>query len=194
MISRNISNMITSIISSVIVLVFCPLEIIKQAHNLGTIGVTFISIIFPVMLVYFIIRSVYFGISSDVGKNVLYRICKVFLDIFVGLITIFFLLLTTGVLKWIFLGVICLFIVISIFFDIFYKFSLFKYILYGIEALLLMYCILSIYNFNILVFMSVISIIVFYIGNVFGKVNNNKILLSSDIISLLLFNLFLLLI
>lgn len=191
---KNISNMITSIISAVIVLAFFPLEIIKHAHNLGALGVTFISIIFPIMLVYFIIRSVYFGISSDVGKEALYRISKVFLDIFIGLITIFFLLLTTGVLKWILLGIICLFIVICIFFDIFNKFSLFKYILYGIETLILMYCILSIFSFNILIFMSVISIIIFYIGNVFGKINDNKILLSSDIISLLLFGLFLLLI
>lgn len=192
--NRNIVNMITSIISSIIVLIFMPLEIIKQVYNYSVFGVIFVSIIFPIMLVYFVIRSIYHGISNDTGKNVLYRIGKVFFDIFIGLITIYFILFTSGVIKWVLFGLVCIFTIICIFLDIFNIFDIFKYVLYGLDAILLIIIILCNYSFNILVFMSLISIILFYIGNVFGKIIDNKLLLSTDILSLLLFNLFLLLI
>ena len=53
---RNITNMITSIISVVMTIVFIPLIIVRYV-NVSKLGVIFLSIGYSVLLVYFILKS-----------------------------------------------------------------------------------------------------------------------------------------
>ena len=45
---------------------------------------------------------------------------------------------------------------------------------------------------NIVILIGCTSVLLFYIGNIVGNATNNKLLLSSDIVSTILFGLFLL--
>ena len=78
---RNITNMITSIISAVIVVIFIPLLIVKYV-SISKLGIIFLSIGYSVLLVYFILKSIYFGIENEKAKSVLYRIFRVLIDVF----------------------------------------------------------------------------------------------------------------
>ena len=82
---RNITNMITSIISVVMTIVFIPLIIVRYV-NVSKLGVIFLSIGYSVLLVYFILKSIYFGIENEKAKCILYRIFRVLIDVFFCLI------------------------------------------------------------------------------------------------------------
>ena len=188
---RNITNMITSILSAVITATFIPLLIIKFI-SVSKLGVILFSIGYSFLLVYFILKSIYFGINNETGKDVLFRIFRVFLDIFLCLIFCYFSLSINYNIKWIFFGIVCAFTLFNIFNSIFDSLNIVRWIIHGIIICLFLFIILSSFRFNLIVFMGCGSLILFYIGNIVGKITNNKILLSSDIVSVILFGLFLL--
>lgn len=189
--NRNISNMITSIVSAVITTAIIPLLIVKYAVT-SKLGVILLSIGYPFLLVYFILKSVYFVLNNDKAKEVLFRIYRVFIDLFIGLVISYFSLSINGCIKWIVFGIISLFSLFNMFSSIFDKLNIIRWILQAIMMIVLIYILLNLYSFNFIVFMGIISIILFFIGNTIGKITNNKILLSSDLISVTLFSLFLL--
>lgn len=188
---RNISNMITSIVSAVITTAVIPLLIVKYAVT-SKLGVILLSIGYPFLLVYFILKSVYFGLNNDRAKEVLFRIYRVFIDLFIGLVICYFSLSINGNIRWIVFGIICLFSLFNMFSSIFDSLNIVRWILQAIMMIMLIYILLSLYSFSFIIFMGIISIILFFVGNTIGRITNNKILLSSDLISVTLFSLFLL--
>ena len=188
---RNISNMVTSILASVITTACIPLIIVKYA-NYSKLGVILLSIAFPFLLVYFILKSVYFGLNNDIAKEALFRIYRVFIDIFICLIVDYFILNINNNIRWIIFGFVCLFSLFNVFSSIFDSLNIVRWVLQGILMILFIYVILSIFSYSFIVFMGIISSIIFYVGNTVGRIINNRILLSSDIISVTLFSLFLL--
>lgn len=188
---RNISNMITSIIAAVITTAGIPLIIVKYA-NYSKLGVILLSIAYPFLLVYFILKSVYFGLNNDIAKGTLFRIYRVFIDLFICLVISYFTLNITSNIKWIIFGFVCLFSLFNVFSSIFDSLNIVRWILQAIMMILLIYIILSTFSYSFVVFMGIVSSVLFFVGNTVGRITNNKILLSSDIISVTLFSLFLL--
>ena len=188
---RNVSNMITSIISAVITCAVIPLLIVKYAVT-SKLGVILLSIGYPFLLVYFILKSVYFGLNNDKAKEVLFRIYRVFIDLFIGLVISYFSLSIDGNIRWVIFGIICLFTIFNMFSSIFDSLNIVRWILQAIMMILLIYIVLGLFSFNIIIFLGIISSVLFFVGNTIGRITNNKILLSSDIVSVILFSLFLL--
>ena len=189
---RNITNMITSIISAVIVVIFIPLLIVRYV-SISKLGIIFLSIGYSILVVYFILKSIYYGIEYEKVKNVLFRITRGLIDIFFCLILSYFCLSSSIHIKWVLFGIVCFFTIFNIICSAFNSLSVVRWILQGIMIELFLYLILG-FKSNIVILIGCTSALLFYIGNIVGNNTNNKILLSSDIISLLLFGLFLLLI
>ena len=102
---RNITNMITSIISAVIVVIFIPLLIVRYV-SISKLGIIFLSIGFSILVVYFILKSIYYGIEYEKVKNVLFRITRGLIDIFFCLILSYFCCLLSDTIQLLLGGVI----------------------------------------------------------------------------------------
>ena len=109
---RNITNMITSIISAVIVVIFIPLLIVKYV-SISKLGIIFLSIGFSILVVYFILKSIYYGIEYEKVKNVLFRITRGLIDIFFCLILSYFCLSSSIHIKWVLFGIVCFFTIFN---------------------------------------------------------------------------------
>lgn len=186
----NITNMITSIISAIITIVFIPLMIVKYV-SVSKLGVIFLSISYSILLVYFILKSIYYGVENEKTKRVLYRIFRVLIDVFFCLILSYFCLSSSIYIKWILFGLICSFTLFNMICSSFNSLNVVRWILQGIMIELFFYLILE-FKSNFIVLIGCTSVLLFYIGNIAGNTTNNKLLLSSDIISTILFGLFLL--
>lgn len=187
---KNITNMITSIISAVITMIFIPLIIIRYI-GISMLGVIFFSVGYSILLAYFILKSIYYGIYNLKVREVLRRIISVFIDVFFLLILCYFCLSLDSYLKWIIFGVMCCLSLFNIFSSIFSCFNTVSYILHLMLILLFIYLILGSKS-SVEVLMGISSVLIFFIGNIVGRITNNKLFLSSDIISVILFGLFLL--
>lgn len=186
----NITNMITSIISAIITIVFIPLMIVKYV-SVSKLGVIFLSISYSILLVYFILKSIYYGVENEKTKRVLYRIFRVLIDVFFCLILSYFCLSSSIYIKWILFGLICSFTLFNMICSSFNSLNVVRWILQGIMIELFFYLILE-FKSNFIVLIGCTSVLLFYIGNIAGNTTNNKLLLSSDVISTILFGLFLL--
>lgn len=182
--NRNITNMITSIISTSLIIIFIPLIIIFSKSSLDII---FLSISYIFLLVYFLLKSIYYGTNN----NILKRIFRPFLDISILLILINYLLLLDNNYKWILFGIICILTIINIFFNIFDCLNITKLIIYGIDITIFTCILFILFKCDLIILISFISLLLFYICNIIGNKLNNKLLLSCDIISIILFSLFL---
>ena len=96
---KNVTNMTTSIISAVITAIFIPILIVRYVC-ISKLGVIFLSIGYPILLIYFILKSIYFGLSNLKAKDVLYRIINVLIEIFILLIISYFCLSLNSYIKW----------------------------------------------------------------------------------------------
>lgn len=187
---RNITNMITSIISVVMTIVFIPLIIVRYV-NVSKLGVIFLSIGYSVLLVYFILKSIYFGIENEKAKCILYRIFRVLIDVFFCLILSYFCLSSSICIKWVLFGLVCFFTIFNMICSAFNSLNVVRWILQGILIESFLYLILD-FKSNIVILIGCTSVLLFYIANIAGNATNNKLLLSSDIVSTILFGLFLL--
>ena len=181
---RNITNMITSIISVVMTIVFIPLIIVRYV-NVSKLGVN------SVLLVYFILKSIYFGIENEKAKCILYRIFRVLIDVFFCLILSYFCLSSSIHIKWVLFGIVCFFTIFNMICSAFNSLNVVRWILQGIMIESFLYLILD-FKSNIVILIGCTSVLLFYIANIAGNATNNKLLLSSDIVSTILFGLFLL--
>ena len=112
------------------------------------------------------------------------------LNIFICLITIYNILNIDSNIKWFLLGVICFLTMISIVIEFANNLLIHK-IIVTITVMIALYTILIIYPFNIVTYMGVISIVLYYIITITSDTKNNY-LNTIEIIPLLLFSLFLL--
>lgn len=183
-------NMIISIISSVIVVVMIVLGIIFQAFKRNTLGIIFESIFYTSLLVYFILNSIKYGTYNDNKRSVLDRISTSFLYLSTSLITIYIVLLLNNPCKWILFSTIC---IITLLLIVFSSTNLFKIIRYLLSGILVFTNIFVLINLNInmsLEYITIISILLLYLSLLLGRTLNNKIVLSLDIVSLILFGIF----
>lgn len=187
---RSIANMTTSIINSVLVLAFTPILIVFAALKSNILEVVFISISYPLLFIHFILKSIYYPQTSHVPRNILSLISDIMLNIFICLITIYNILNIDSNIKWFLLGVICFLTIISIVIEFANNLLIHK-IIVSITVMIALYTILIIYPFNIVTYMGVISIVLYYIITITSDTKNNY-LNTIEIIPLLLFSLFLL--
>ena len=178
-------NMVMSIIGGFISIVFLILSIIFSAINSNVLGIIFSSIFYLFIIAYFIINSIYYGC----GSNALYRFSNILVSIFTSLILIYFTLNYDSFSKWILFGFICLFLILEILLDSFDNLIEIKYLFEGIKLSLIIYLFVCFYC-NFVLLLGISSVVLFFFSRLLGKVLKNKIILSYDIISLIIFGIF----
>lgn len=188
---RSIYNMIISIITAVLVIPFLVLGIIHHTMSQNTLTVILLSIYYPLMIIYFILKSIGYGMEEERKKEVINRVSKSFLDVVVLLIMINFILLLTTPIKWIIFGGTIIITILEIIIDSCNKFIEIKYLLDLIKAFVFLFILIHLYEINGIVGMEALSITILYFSSLLGNLLNNKIILSFDLLSMTLFGLFL---
>ena len=186
---KSIYNMIISIITVLALIPLMILGIIMQKK-----GIIWISICYPILIASYIIKSISYGNDTFISRNVLSRIADTLLDTGIAILLILFIMLISHPIKWILLAMVLVFMIIEIVIDSIQKGIEIKYLLSGILASILIGIIDSMTSHIILLWLSSISIIIFYLSHLLGKVLENKIIISFDLLSIILFGIFLLLI
>ncbi len=187
---RNLYNMIISIINSSLSLVFLTLGVIFKALKGDTLGIIFTSIIYAILITNYIFKAIFYFKNESTSKKVFYRLSKITTDIYSCLISIYFILLLDNNLKWVLFGLICAILISEILLDAFDKLTEIRYLLFAIVYFIVIFNILSLYTLDILVGMSILSLLIDYISNFLGRITNNKIILSFELISVIMFGLF----
>ena len=182
--------MIMSIISSVVIIPLLTIGVVSNVIQKNSLGIIFQSIYYTILIIYFIMQSIYYTKNNNTTKRVLKKINKSFLHTFITLIMIYYTLLINEPYKWIIFASIILINILIIIFNSIGIFNMINNILNGILLLTIIFLILYIYGFNFLSFLGLISIILFYTSSLLGEIFNNKIILSFDIISLIIFGIF----
>lgn len=188
--NRSIYNMIMSIISSVSSLVLMILSIVFLSIKKDCLGVTLSSIYYPLLVVCFIIKSIYYGQDNSKSKRILNIISKILFSIIIILISTQIILRLNTPFSWIIFSLMILLCISSLLFDIF-KINIIKYILITIITFIILAATILIFNINSILLL--ISIFLLYISIVFGEIFENKLLLSFSLPSIILFGLFLIL-
>lgn len=188
--NRSIYNMIMSIISGVSSLVLMILSIVFLSIKKDCLGVTLSSIYYPLLVVYFIIKSIYYGQDNSKSKRILNIISKILFSIIIILISTQIILRLNTPFSWILFSLMILLCISSLLFDIF-KINIIKYILITIITFIILAATILIFNINSILLL--ISIFLLYISIVFGEIFENKLLLSFSLPSIILFGLFLIL-
>lgn len=189
---KSIYNMIMSIITAIIIIPILVLGIIFQSIKGNHLTVILMSIYSAFMITYYILKSIYYG--KEENKEPLYRLSKVFLDVTTTLIIINFTLLLPTPNKWILFGCLIFFNIIEIILDSMNKALEIKYLIASLKAFIMIYLLFMLYQFNILIMLEIISIIILFFSNILGNVLKNKLILSFDLLSVVLFGIFLILI
>lgn len=182
--------MIISIINSSLSLVFLTLGVIFKALKGNTLGIIFTSIIYIILITNYIFKAIFYFKNESISKKVFYRLSKVTTDIYSSLISIYFILLLDNNLKWVLFGFICVILISEILLDAFDKQTEIRYLLFAIVYFIVIFNILNLYSLDILVGMSILSLLIDYISNFLGRITNNKIILSFELISVIMFGLF----
>ena len=188
---KSIFNLTTSIINASCSLIFLILVVIFQAIKNNILGVIFLSIFFFTLIIYYILKSIYYGLDNSDSKDLMYKISDIFKYISIIILTIYFILNLDFGIKWILFGIVCFLGLFYIFISIFDSLKILKYIFGFILLLINLFLILNIYNINILFYIIFLSIIVYYISNLIGELLNNKLILSLDFVSIILLGIFL---
>mgnify|MGYP003571244211 CR=1 FL=1 len=188
---RSIYNMIISIITAVLVIPFLVLGIIHHTMNHNTLTVILLSIYYPLMIIYFILKSIGYGMEEERNKEGINRVAKSFLDVVILLIIINFTLLLATPIKWIIFGGVIALTILEIIIDSCNKLIEIKYLLDLIKAFIFIFILIHLYKINGIVGMASLSITILYFSSLLGNLLNNKIILSFDLLSMTLFGLFL---
>ena len=188
---RSIYNMIISIITAVLVIPFLVLGIIHHTMNHNTLTIILLSIYYPLMIIYFILKSIGYGMEGERNKEGINRVAKSFLDVVILLIIINFTLLLATPIKWIIFGGVIALTILEIIIDSCNKLIEIKYLLDLIKAFVFIFILIHLYAINGIVGMASLSITILYFSSLLGNLLNNKIILSFDLLSMTLFGLFL---
>ena len=190
---KSIYNMIVSIITTTTIPVLLVLTVIFQAIKGNVLGVVFLPIFFVFLISYFVIKAIYYGYDDSSGKEVFYRISNVLFELSLSVVYTYFVLTICGYSKWILFGFGLLLIIINIFFSSFNILDEIKYLLFLFIIYIMSYSFISICGFNFISIIGISSIVFLYITSILGKILKNKIILSFDLLSVLSFGLFLIL-
>ena len=185
---KSIFNMVLSIISSVIIIPLMVLGIIFSRDSLTT---TFMCFYYPVLMVYYIFKSIYFGKNESTSKTVMYRLSNVFMNLGTTLIVMNFTLYLKNPYNWLLFSYLLVSLILETIIDSLEQGLELKYLLSGMKAFILIFTLLSIYNGIGLLSLAFLAILICYICDLLGKILQNKLLLSFEIISLVIFGIFL---
>lgn len=112
-----ILNMVLVIIESVIAVVFLTLGIIFQSIKGNILTIVLTSITLVVMIGYFVIKAIYYGINDSISKRVMKRIWEG-LGIFSSLLVLINIILNLSfIIKWWLFGIACLLGIILLVFN-----------------------------------------------------------------------------
>ena len=179
-----------SILSAIFVLPLLTLGIIFNALNNNILGIIFQSIFYPFIITYFILRAIYYKNNNEVIN----RISKAIMNLFITLIMIYFTLLIKETYKWIIFSSIILTNILLIVFNSTNILKITNHILNGLLLLTFIYILIILYNFNIISFLGSISIILFYVSNILEDILKTKNIMIASSISLIIFGIFYILI
>lgn len=187
---KNIYNMTISILNATICVTFLTLGIVFKAIRGDALGIIFTSIIYTTLITNYILKAIFYFKNQSTSKKVIYRLSKITTDIYSCLICIYFLMLLDTYLKWVMFSLVCTILITEILLDSFDKLTEIRYLLFAIIYFIVIFNILSIYSLDMLVGICVLSLLIDYTSNFLGRITNNKIILSFEIISVILFGLF----
>ena len=182
---KSIYNKIISIISSVIAIVLIILIIIFQA--LKNNNIVFQIITYLLIFIYYILKSIYMSINNN---EIIRRIAESFKDVNIVLVSIFIILYLSTSFKWILFSIVIVIGILLILINTFNKQIEIKYVLETIILLMVNIITINIVGNNYLYYLMLSSNVSFIISDIVGKITNNNILISFDIISLILLGLF----
>ena len=153
-----------------------------------------ISIYYGLLLSCYILKSISYGKEKSSSKEAIRRVSNCIKNGSIGIITIYFVLQLTNSLKWIIFSCIILLMIFEVILDSINKLLEFKYLFYGLTLLIMILSIKSIYPENIIFMIGITSILIDGISNILGPTIKNNKVLSFDIISFIIFGIFLVLI
>lgn len=182
--------MTISILNATICVTFLTLGIVFKAIRGDALGIIFTSIIYTTLITNYILKAIFYFKNQSTSKKVIYRLSKITTDIYSCLICIYFLMLLDTYLKWVMFSLVCTILITEILLDSFDKLTEIRYLLFAIIYFIVIFNILSIYSLDMLVGICVLSLLIDYTSNFLGRITNNKIILSFEIISVILFGLF----
>ena len=171
MLTKNIFNMVMSIITSTIFTIFLVLIIIFKALNSDIIGIIFCSLSLVFGITSEIIKAIY-EVNNSKVLNKLYDIFKITSLTFFSIYLV--LILNTNI-KWILLGIT---LVLSILYIVFNSINKFKKLNELLHILILIITLVTgylLYNFNYLFIMLLIGLVTNYLFNLSNK--NNKLII-----------------
>lgn len=183
MLTKNIFNMVMSIIFASIFSIFLVLIIIFKALKGDIIGIIFCSL------------SLVFGITSEIIKavdevnnnKVLNKLHNIFKITALTFFSIYLVLLLNTNIKWILLGIT---LVLSTLYIVFKSINKFKKLNELLHILILIITLVAgylLYNFNYLFTMLLIGLVTYYLFNLKISNKNNKLINNKLIIFLLIF-------
>lgn len=191
--NKSIYNMIVCIIQSVLSVALLVLAIIFLSIKKDVLGVVLTSISFPLITIYSIIKSIYYGLEESSEKRILNIICNIISQIITVLIASFIVLKLNNAISWIIFSLTIALGILKIIFNLFDLSKNTIYILSTIETFVIIIVLSYLYNFNLKTLIPLIAIITSHLSNI-GNMIENKILMSINLLSIILYGLFLILI
>ena len=199
-------NMVISIITAVLIVPIMVLSLIFQNNTLTRV---LLSIYGGLGITYYILKSIMYHKDESTSKIVLDRLSNSIFDVVSLLVIINFCLLLPNSFKWILFGLLifeCPSITQS---PLSFKTGLFKICsiapisssavlstnsVSASKVITLIFILLYLYPISVVLGLGIVSIIGFYINHLLGRLLQNKLILSFDLTSIIIFGIFLILI
>ena len=116
---------------------------------------------YPVLMVYYIFKSIYFGKNESTSKTVMYRLSNVFMNLGTTLIVMNFTLYLKNPYNWLLFSYLLVSLILETIIDSLEQGLELKYLLSGMKAFILIFTLLSIYNGIGLLSFEIISLVIF---------------------------------
>ena len=186
---KSIYNRIISIFNCIITIVLMTLVIIFKSINHNNL--LYLIFLFLTIFTYFILKSIYIGKEES---ETLRRVTESFKDTSLILTSIYIIMKFATPFKWILFSFVILLGILLVVINSINKQIEIKYVFETIIILMVNIITLNIVGNNYLYYLMLSSNVSFIISDIVGKITNNKILISFDIVSLILLGLFFILI
>ena len=184
-------NMVISIITAVLIVPIMVLSLIFQNNTLTRV---LLSIYGGLGITYYILKSIMYHKDESTSKIVLDRLSNSIFDVVSLLVIINFCLLLRNSFKWILCGLLIFECILEIIIDSLDKVIEIKYLLSASKVITLIFILLYLYPISVVLGLGIVSIIGFYINHLLGRLLQNKLILSFDLTSIIIFGIFLILI
>lgn len=190
-------RMIISIIDSVIVLSIMAVIIVSMSLKHNVLGIIFSSIIGCLLITYFILNSIFFGLKKkkkNTKKVSLSRIIKIFNISTITMYLVYLSLLVNSNLKWILFSLIIIVGIVNSVFIAIDRFSSLTKILNVVLLVLFIIILYLIFNFNYLFYIGIVLSLFYILVNYFNNRFNNTYSYSLLIFTYIFLGIFLILI